>query len=274
MSESAEPAGEGLYVYAVVPMTVPLTDLGTGINGAQLELIATEADVAAVVHRHRTAPFEGADADVKRWVSEHGDVVERSWEQAGTVLPMSFNVIVAGNDTTSADDRLAQWLSESADPLKERLEALQGRAELRIEIYLDQHLASAENSEVLTLREEIQHRPAGIQRLLQKRLDAMERKIADQLADGLYPQYRHRIARLCEDLAENRRTHLAEGFVPVLTVAVLVSHARIPDIGVELTAIKDEEPSASIRFLGPWPPYSFADVPALAAPDTGALRLP
>jgi hypothetical protein len=274
MSETAEPLGEGLYVYAVVPATVSRSDLGTGINGAQLELIATEADIAAVVHRHRTVPFQGADADVKRWVSEHGEVVEKSWEQAGTVLPMSFNVIVAADDHTSAAERLTQWLSESAGPLKERLEALQGRAELRIEIYLDQHVASAENSEVIKLREEMRQRPAGIQRLLQKRLDAMERRIADQLADGLYPRYRHRIARLSEDLAENRRTHLAEGFVPVLTVAVLVSHDRISEIGAELTAIKDEQPGASIRFLGPWPPYSFADVPALAAPDNGAIRQP
>jgi hypothetical protein len=109
---------------------------------------------------------------------------------------------------------------------------------------------------------------------LQKRLHAMERRIADQLADGLYPRYRHRIARQCEDLAENRRTHLTEGYVPVLTVAVLVHRARIPDIGAELTAIKDEQPSAFIRFLGPWPPYSFADVPDLAVPDAGGIRLP
>ena len=32
-------------------------------------------------------------------------------------------------------------------------------------------------------------------------------------------------------------------------------------LGAELARIQAEQPAARIRFLGPWPPYSFAEVP-------------
>lgn len=261
----AEPteAGPGLYVYAIVPSTLSAEALGTGINAVPLELVAVAEGLAAVVHEHNAAPFDGADADVERWILEHGNVVERSWETAGTVLPMSFNVIVAAGDGATAGERLAEWLGESAAALTERLDALKGRVELRVEISLDQHAAAESSTEIAGLREEMQQRPAGVQRLLQKRLDKMEREITDELADRLYPDYRRRLASLSENLVENRRAHRPAGFVSVLTVAVLVGQDDVQKVGLELTSIGEEQPAAQIRFLGPWPPYSFADVPEL-----------
>lgn len=35
-----------------------------------------------------------------------------------------------------------------------------------------------------------------------------------------------------------------------------------------LGGLKDEQPAARIRYVGPWPPYSFADVPDAAAPPS------
>ncbi|MFD1212385.1 GvpL/GvpF family gas vesicle protein [Arthrobacter sp. GCM10027362] len=253
----------GLYVYAVIPASVPETALGTGIDAAPLKLVAAADGPAAVVHEHRSAPYSGSDADVQRWVLEHGNVVERCWEQAGTVLPMSFNVIVAPGDGVSASDRLVRWLGASGPALAGRLDALRDRVELRVEISLDQHVAAGHDVQVAALREEMQQRPAGVQRLLRKRLDNIERGIAEQLADRLYPQYRRRLAALSEDLAENRRAHQPPDSVSVLTVALLVARDGVAEVGRELTSISEEQHAAQIRFLGPWPPYSFADVPEL-----------
>lgn len=265
LADDGKPAEPRLYVYAVVPATLSPSGLGTGINATPLRLIAVAEGLAAVVHQHDAAPFDGADADVERWILEHGGVVERSWEAAGTVLPMSFNVIVAAGDGSTAEQRLTGWLGESAPELTERLKALQDRVELRIEISLDQHVAAEGNSDAADLREEMQQRPPGVQRLLQKRLDKTERDVAERLADGLYPEYRRRLAALSEDLTENRRAHRPPGTVSVLSVAVLAHRDDVEKIGLELTSIREEQPAAQIRFLGPWPPYSFADVPELGA---------
>ncbi|MCG2622758.1 GvpL/GvpF family gas vesicle protein [Arthrobacter sp. I2-34] len=253
----------GLYVYAVIPGSLPALALGTGIDDVPLKLVAAGGGPAAVVHEHRRAPYSGADDDVQRWILEHSNVVERCWEQAGTVLPMSFNVIVAPGDGMPASARLAQWLAASGPALAGRLDALRERVELRVEISLDQQLAAGDDPEVAALREEMQHRPAGVQRLLRKRLDGMERGIAERLAGRLYPQYRRRLATLSEDLAENRHAHQPPASVSVLNIALLVPRSAVTAIGGELSAIAAEEQAAQIRFLGPWPPYSFADVPEL-----------
>lgn len=251
----------GLYIYAIVPDSVDGTPLGTGIDDVELELLSVPGGVAAVVHRHTAGPYQGADADVERWILQHSQVIERLWDETGTVLPMSFNVIVAPGEDATADEQLQQWLGETARGLSENLTALAGRVELRVEISLDQQAVAVDAPEVAQLRQDMEQRPAGVKRLLQKRLDTMEREVAERFAEQLYPDYRRRLAALSEDVAENRRSHRPAGYVSVLTIALLVAQQDVQRIGAELTAIQEEQPAADIRFLGPWPPYSFAEGP-------------
>ncbi|MPV89954.1 GvpL/GvpF family gas vesicle protein [Georgenia ruanii] len=260
----------GLYVYAIVPADTPPTPLGTGIDRAPLELVAGPGGAAAVVHEHAGNPYDGADEDVRRWVLEHGDVVERVFDTTGTVLPVSFNVIVAAAEGAPARDRLRDWLGRSSTQLVGRLGRLRDRVELRVEIALDPHDVAAGHPDARALLAELETRPAGVQRLLRKRLEQLEREVTDALADELYPEYRRRLAALAEEITENRSARTEPGTVAVLTVAVLVARDGMARVGEELADIQREQPAARIRYLGPWPPYSFADVPALAPGQQGA----
>lgn len=267
----------GLYVYAVVAGAP--AELGTGIDGAPLDVVHA-AGVAAVVHRHAGGPYQGADDDVRRWIVEHSDVVDRLWQEGVPVLPMSFNVIVAlgeepgGGDAAdgeqdadaSARRRLEGWLTLHATDLRARLDALRGRVELRVDVALDQHAVAQDDPEARAVQAELETKPPGVQRLLRRRLDALEREAADALADELYPALRRRLAGISEELTENRRARPEEGQVPVLAVSLLVAREAMPSVGRELAAVRDEHPAARIRYLGPWPPYSFADVPGLEGP--------
>ncbi|MFP3714913.1 GvpL/GvpF family gas vesicle protein [Puerhibacterium sp. TATVAM-FAB25] len=265
----------GLYVYAVVAGAP--TELGTGIDGARLDAVHA-AGVAAVVHRHAGGPYQGADDDVRRWIVEHSDVVDRLWQEGVPVLPMSFNVIVApgedddgdgGEDTdASARRRLERWLTTHAADLRARLDALRGRVELRVDVALDQHAVAERDEAARAVQAELETKPPGVQRLLRRRLDALERQAADALADELYPTLRRRLAGISEELTENRRARPEEGQVPVLAVSLLVAREAMPSVGRELAAVRDEQPAARIRYLGPWPPYSFADVPGLEVPGS------
>ena len=115
------------------------------------------------------------------------------------------------------------------------------------------------------MRAEMQERPAGVQRLLGKRLEQRERQWAEELTDEVYPEYRRRLAGLVEDLVENRSSRPEPGQVPVLSFAVLVPKEQTEAVGLELAQIQAEQPAVRIRFLGPWPPYSFAELPEVAA---------
>lgn len=256
MSESA------LYVYAIVPAPVPDATLAglTGIDGQAVHAVASPDGVAALVHEAQPVPYQGPDETVKRWILEHSQVVEHAWEAAGTVLPVTFNVLVRPEGEETAGDRLRAWLQAHATSMRETLNRLRGRVELRVEISLDRAAASVDDAEARALREELPGKPPGLRRLLEKKAEQVERQAADRLADRLYPEYRRRVAGCVEDLAEPRRSPSSPGTVPVLSAAVLVRSEAVERVGAELAGIQEEQAAARIRFLGPWPPYSFAEL--------------
>lgn len=253
-----------VYVYAITTPH-PQQELGVGIDDRSLEVVAAPGEVAAVVHEHRGGPFQGEDDDVRRWVVQHSHVVEQVAEATGSVLPVSFNVIVQHADDDPARQRLHRWLRENAESLATRLAQLRGRVEFRIEITLDSGVVAQDHPETESIRAEIDSRAPGVQRLLRKQLQNRERELADALADDLYPDYRRRLAALAEDLAENRSGRAGAGEVLVASFAVLVPGERTEALGLALAAIRDEQPAVQIRFLGPWPPYSFAEVPQFSS---------
>ncbi|MFC7404293.1 GvpL/GvpF family gas vesicle protein [Georgenia alba] len=257
-------SGPGLYVYAITDGAPG--ELGTGLDGAPVRLVTPAGGPSAVVHEHDGGPYEGPDDDVRRWVVEHSDVVDRVWQGGSTVLPVSFNVIVAAAEDAPAQRRLEDWLGTHQDRIRARLAALAGRVELRVEVGLDQRQVGEGHPDLEAARREMADRTPGVQRLLRKRLEQREREVADALADELYQDYRRRLARLSEDLSENRGARPEPGTVPVLSVSLLVPADDVSAVGRELAAIQDEQSAARIRYLGPWPPYSFAELPGVAGP--------
>lgn len=255
-------SGGALYVYAIIPAPVPDAVLGglEGIDGQPVRPVTAPDGVAALVHEAEPVPYQGPDETVKRWILEHSQVVEHAWEAAGTVLPVTFNVLVRPEEEETADERLVAWLEAESASLRETLNRLRGRVELRVEISLERAAASVDDAQVRALRSELEEKPPGLRRLLEKKAEQAERQAADRLADRLYPEYRRRLARCVEELTESRRSPASSGNVPVLSAAVLVSRDAVERVGAELARIQEEQPAARIRFLGPWPPYSFAEM--------------
>lgn len=250
-----------LYVYAIVPAGDyhPTT---TGIDELPLHLVGDREGPRAVVHTHKEGPYDGPDEDVKRWILQHSEVIENGWQGAGTVLPVSFNVIVRPDPDSgaSATTQLEGWLGNSRSTLLKRLEELNGTSELRVEISLDRSTFVESSEEVRLMKTDMADRPAGVRRLLEKRLEKTEKELADRAADELYPSLRARVAQQCLEVEEYRTPARDAGQTPVLMVSCLVTEPGIQNLGAELTAIQNEHPAVVIRFLGPWPPYSFADM--------------
>lgn len=253
--------GDMLYVYAVVAGG-DYTPAVTGIDGSALHMVGRDTGPRAVVHRHTRGPFDGPDDSVRRWVLEHSEVIDDAWQNSPALLPVSFNVIVRSDPETeaTATQQLEHWLDDSAETLSRRLEELRDTSELRVELSLDGSLLEEVDAEVGDMRTEMERRPAGVRRLLEKRLEKTEKEIVDRAADRIYPEIRARIAAHCLDIEEHRSTSRESGLTPVIMASCLVRGTEITALGAELTALKKAQPALSIRFLGPWPPYSFADV--------------
>ncbi|UVI35337.1 GvpL/GvpF family gas vesicle protein [Brevibacterium spongiae] len=268
--------GDMLYVYAIVAGD-DYAPAVTGIDGSALHMVGRDTGPRAVVHRHTRGPFDGPDDSVRRWVLEHSEVIDDAWQNSPALLPVSFNVIVRSDPETeaTATQQLEHWLDDSAVMLSRRLEELCDTSELRVEIFLDGGLLEEVDAEVGEMRTETESRPAGVRRLLEKRLEKTEKEIVDRAADRIYPEIRARIAAHCLDIEEHRSTSRESGLTPVIMASCLVKSTDATALGAELTALKKAQPALSIRFLGPWPPYSFADVsiseernPSSSAPDS------
>lgn len=240
-----------LYVYAIVPPPLPDHWSAPGINGSHVRTVS-EANVIALVHDlAEAAAYTGPDDDVRRWVVEHAQVVEAAWHETGSALPVTFDVIVRGDDSTSAEDRLRWWLRNSADALTEQLRSLSGRSELRIELGLRDSSSPSDQTSNPPLRS-----ARGRDVLMAKRHLLVQRDRIREKAAGLERRARRELPALCEKFVELSRVHM-DDVAPVFGAALLVPNSGIEDVGRWLAHLLQEEPALAVRFLGPWPPYSF-----------------
>ncbi|GAA4800500.1 GvpL/GvpF family gas vesicle protein [Streptomyces ziwulingensis] len=261
-----------LYVYALLRHGADAADGVTGLDGRPLRLLHVPGtQLAALVHDAAPTPFQGGDEQVRRWVAEQNEAVTTVWERTGSLLPMTFNVLVAdaspdadspdgpaADGGPSAEERLAHWVREQAPEITERLDELSGRCELRVEIALDRSAAVA-HAASSKLTAEVAGRSPGMRRLLAKRQEQEAKNAAGLLADSLHAEIRHDLLTVAEDLRERGSAHTGPDETGVLSAALLVRDEDIDAVGSLLSALRIREPSARIRFLGPWPPYSFTD---------------
>lgn len=271
-----------LYVYALVPDRPGAADGVTGVDGHPLRLLdAPGTGIAALVHDADPVPYQGTDDEVRRRVGEQDSAVVAVWERTGTALPMTFNVLVAPGtapgtppgDSRTAEDRLRAWITGRADELRSRLDALAGRAELRVEITVDRAASARDDERARSLEAEMEGRSPGLRRLLARQLEQIRRESSERLADALYADVRRRLLAVAEDLRERGRGARGADEVDVLSAALLVRTSDIEAVGTVLAEVQEEEPAARIRFLGPWPPYSFAELPG-DGPDAPAAPEP
>ncbi|MET9368820.1 GvpL/GvpF family gas vesicle protein [Streptomyces griseoflavus] len=251
-----------LYVYALLPHRQGAADGVTGLDGRPLRLIGVPGTgVAALVHDAAPAPFQGGDEQVRRWVAEQSRAVTTVWERVGGLLPMTFNVLVAADTESgrSAEQCLGDWIREERDDITGRLEALAGRCELRVEITLDRAAVTGGDPADSTPADDGDGRSPGMRRLLAKQREQRARATAGEIADALHAGIRRRLLAVADDLVDRAFNQRTDDETGVLSAALLVRHEDIDAVGAVLSDAQAGRPELRIRFLGPWPPYSFAD---------------
>lgn len=257
-----------LYVYAIVP-EAPEARFGGGLDGNEVRGV-TAAGVTALVHAvESAAPYAGEDAQVKLWVQQHFDVVDRAWRALGAALPMTFDVLVAASAEADARARIAAWLEANAERLRERLEHVKGRCELRVEVRL--RLDAVGGEEVDALDSSLAKASRGIRVLLEKKREQLQRSLGAAQADALHAELR---AALCEhaiDVATLKVRSTPAREVSVLAIALLVDEARVEDVGRVLGDFQARERGLEIAFHGPFPPFHFVELPPVAGQGSDAM---
>jgi len=276
-------AQEARYIYGVIPR-IDKEDFGpVGIRGSRVYTIPYQ-DICAVVHDCSPEPYQGDEETVKGWVATHGDVVDAIWEAAGSVLPMSFDVIIKPGEEQrpepvegqgpeprpkliegpveggSADDNVRHWLAEEYEKFKLKLDEFRDKVELGVQILWDPEVITRriteENEEIRELAAEMSTKSRGLAYFYRHKIAEAVKKEMEAKADQDYRRYYERLRGYAEDTQVNKiKKHPDKQMI--MNLALLVKRERVKALGEALGEIRQEQ-GVEVRFTGPWPPYTFA----------------
>jgi hypothetical protein len=269
------PPGDGVtgrYVYCVVPRDDDAAAAfdADGVAGADLAVVSTES-LSAVVHE-RAEPYESdAPGEVREWLYDHQAAVEAAGEAFGTPVPFRFDTVVRGDDET-----IRTWLSANADTLGEALADLSGRWEYRVEVEWDRDALAEKlvetDDRLAELDERLSDASEGTAFLLEKQYDRRVSKLAAERRRQRTAELAAELERTTdqtEELGDAPQTPLTESASgPTARFAVLADDDERDAVGDFLDTVADED-GASVRYTGPWPPYTFAPDACAPTEDGG-----
>jgi Gas vesicle synthesis protein GvpL/GvpF len=245
------------YLYCVVPARgTPPAVRAAALDGGQVAAIR-HRDVAVLTHACAPQPYQGGETEVRGWIAAHNAVIEEAWKSAGTVLPMSFDVIVRGDAGRSAEANVVGWLDEHHAALRARLQALRGLVEVGVQIL---HGAEAEAGAGAGAGagDGAGACPRGHAYFARHQLRREQRERLGRTAAAAFGRHGEMLAALASDVQVNR-PRPAPGKIMVLNMSLLADSDGVRRIGDYLERVR-KEAGTDVRFTGPWPPYSFGDM--------------
>lgn len=258
-ARSHQPAAEGLYVYCIAGAGGSRLLGPIGLDGQAVYAIAA-GGLRAVVHNCPAEPYQSPDPHVvEGWVVAHQDVILAAGEAFGTVLPMAFDMIVRGGSPAQAAAALREWLEARHERFARLLERLAGRAEYGVQVLWDRQALAASlieaDADLRRMQEQIRGKPKGLAHLLQRKLGAAVRGAMEKQADRFAQDFYARIRRCAEDVRVDPLRRADAGEQMLLNLSCLMPPGS-GELGRALDDIRRVE-GVSVRFTGPWPPYSF-----------------
>ncbi len=251
---------EARYLYCIADATESVSLGKIGIEGREVYTIPYK-DICAVMHDSPAQPYQSGDEGmVKAWVMTHQQVVDAAWERWGTVLPATFDTIISAGAKGSAEQNMLDWLEQEHEELKTKIERVRDKAEYGVQVFWDPKLVAQNLSktslEIRNLEEEIKSKPRGLAYMYRQRLENLIQREMQSAADKYFKDFYHRIRIHADDIRVEKTKKAEQGLQMLLNLSCLVDRYRYMLLGAELDKI-NEMKGFSVRFTGPWPPYSF-----------------
>lgn len=237
-----------LHIYGVTDTSVTIPADRTGrskrplrhIDGDGLRVLVSDVDADSRVLRED--------------LMAHAHTLE-AVAALGTVLPMQFGVEMPDDDTVRHE-----LIESRGDEIRPLLERFDGLLQLTVSVGLIEQEALREvlrkDPDLVALRDHVQRaspqeRHAAEVRLgeaISAALDVMRAEIGDGVVDRLAPTAR------AVSLGEVR------GALQAAEIFLLVERDRQSEVDAAVTTLREDlAPLASLRYVGPQPPYAFLD---------------
>ena len=251
----------GRYLYCIADSSEAVSLGNIGIEENEVYSIPYK-DLCAVIHNCPATPYESEDKEiVKEWVIAHQKVVDAAWEKLGTLIPIGFDTIIQGNAAVEPEENMKKWLGDDYDNLKAKIEKVRDRAEYGVQLFWDRKTiakkVSDESPEIKALNEEIKSKPKGVAYMYRQKLEALLKKEIEDRADRYFKEFYGKIKPHADDVhVEKTKKTEDEDKQMLLNLSCLLPKEGSKGLGEELEKI-DAIEGFSVRYTGPWPPYSF-----------------
>jgi len=248
------------YLYCIADSNEKISFGNIGLENNEVYTISYK-DLCVVIHNCSIEPYKSEDEDkVKLWVTIHEKVVEAAWERFDTILPLGFDTIIIGEEEREPEENMKNWLKDDYESLKKKLNKLKGKAEFGVQIFWDIKIISERiinvNKEIKKLSDDIKTKSKGLAYMYKQKLENLLKKEIEKEADR-YFKYFYDQVKNCVDEIRVDKTKKEEEKIPMLmNLSCLLSKEKSKILGGELDKI-DHMAEFSVRFTGPWPPYSF-----------------
>ena len=251
----------GLYLYCIADESEAVNFGGIGIEGSEVYTIPFR-DLSAVVHDCTAEPYQSDDPEkVKEWVLTHQQVLDGAVEKFGTVIPMGFDTIICGKEDADPKENMRKWIETDYDTLSSKMAKIRNRAEYGVQIFWETKTMarkiSDESLEIKKLQEEISTKPKGIAYMYRQKLEELLKNEMANKADRYFQELYEEIKDYADDLrVEKTKKTEDEGRQMLLNLSCLLPKDQSEKLGESLEEIDNRE-GFSVRYTGPWPPYSF-----------------
>jgi len=252
--------GQGRYLYCVADSGEGVSLGPIGIDGSKVYTIPYR-DICTVVHECRAQPYNSTEGEVvNSWVLAHQKVVDEAWERWGTVLPLGFDTVVMDKDGVGAEENVRNWLQNDYDNLKRKMEKVSGKAEYGVQIFWEpqvivQYLADS-SPEIRQLEEKMKSQPRGVAYLYKQKIESTLKRELESKADQCFRELYQGIRGYVDSIVVEKTKPGDQNTQMLMNLSCLLPRDRTAELGEELENINNID-GFSVRFTGPWPPYSF-----------------
>lgn len=155
---------------------------------------------------------------------------------------------------------MRMWLEDDYEKLRKKLDKFKGKAEFGVKVFWSPEVVAQaiveENPEIKKLKEEIQAISRGFAYLSRQKLEILMRKSLEIKAEKFFDDFYDRIEScVCEIKVEEIKKS-EDGKQMLMSLSCLLPKDDTEHLGNELEKINNRK-EFSVRFTGPWPPYSF-----------------
>lgn len=259
LKETEKAAEQGIYLYCVAEGEGFLSLGPIGIGGGEVSAFGSGG--LLMVLQYCPSDWRSVkEEDVLRsWVVSHQAVIDEASLRFGTLLPFGFGRIITGTEGSAPDENLKDWVEKNRSRLKEKIDKVRGKDEYGIQVFVDTSSVASDlelSPEFAVINEARQRASEGLAFLYQEKLKGLLRAELEKKAGEYFDVFYSKIKDLADCVKVESVKKTASGKQMIMNLSCLVSKDKVHELCEVLEDI-EKDIRFSVRFTGPWAPYSF-----------------